>query len=236
MRRNTSRYYVNKPLPFVFSGVINEPKTYGFEGSSNNAGVLEQEHFVESVKLLRAIMPGVKRIAAVFDNASMWDPVKASMKERMQRLTGVEMVAWDTIETFAEYRHRIAVYQGKADAIGLIGIFNFKDDGGKNVPYQDALIVDYGQQQTSGLRLPVDRVYFGTLCAVTVSERDQGLAAGRIARAILFDGKSSSTFPMKPTVKGAPVISLARADKLGIEVKSGLLLAAEVVKKFDWDK
>lgn len=231
-----AKYYVNKTLPFVFSGVNNEPKTYGFAGSSNITGVLEEEHFVESVKLLRAIVPGVKRIAAVFDNASMWDPVKARMKERMQRLPGVEMVAWDTIETFAEYKRKIAEYQGKADAIALIGVFNFKDEGGKNVPYQDVLKWTAENSKLPDFGFWVDRVYFGTLCAVTVSEREQGLAAGRIARAILVDGKSPSGFPMKPTVKGAPVISLARADKLGIKVKSGLLLSAEVVKKFDWDK
>ena len=231
-----ARYYLNKTLPFVFSGVNNEPKAYGFEGSGNITGVLEQEHFVESVTLLRAMVPGVKRIAAVFDNASMWNPVKARMKERMRRLPGMEMVAWDTIQTFAEYKRKIAEYQGNADAIALIGIFNFKDEDGKNVPYQDVLKWTAENSKLPDFGFWVDRVYFGTLSAVTVSEREQGLAAGRIARAILVEGKSPSSFPMKPTVKGAPVISLARADKLGIKVKSGLLLSAEVVKKFDWDE
>ena len=231
-----ARYYLNKTLPFVFSGVNNEPKAYGFEGSGNITGVLEQEHFVESVTLLRAMVPGVKRIAAVFDNASMWDPVKARMKERMRRLPGVEVVSWDTIQTFAEYKRKIAEYQGNADAIALIGIFNFKDEDGKNVPYQDVLKWTAENSKLPDFGFWIDRVYFGTLCAVTVSEREQGLAAGRIARAILVEGKSPSSFPMKPTVKGAPVISLARADKLGIKVKSGLLLSAEVVKKFDWDE
>ena len=231
-----ARYYLNKTLPFVFSGVNNEPKAYGFEGSSNITGVLEQEHFVESVTLLRAMVPGVKRIAAVFDNASMWNPVKARMKERMRRLPGMEMVAWDTIQTFAEYKRKIAEYQGNADAIALIGIFNFKDEDGKNVPYQDVLKWTAENSKLPDFGFWIDRVYFGTLCAVTVSEREQGLAAGRIARAILVEGKSPSSFPMKPTVKGAPVISLARASKLGIKVKSGLLLSAEVVKKFDWEK
>jgi hypothetical protein len=41
---------------------------------------------------------------------------------------------------------------------------------------------------------------------------------------------------MQPTVKGTPVISLARANRLGIKVKSGMLLSAEVIEQFDWDK
>ena len=82
----------------------------------------------------------------------------------------------------------------------------------------------------------IDRVHFGTLGAVTVSEREQGRAAGRIARGILVDGKSPSSFPMVPTTKGLPVISLARAKILGLNLDAELLLTAEVIQKFEWDE
>jgi len=82
----------------------------------------------------------------------------------------------------------------------------------------------------------VDRVHYGTLAAVTVSEREQGLAAGRMARAILVDGRSAASFAMAPTSKGVPVLSLARARKLGLKLNSSTLLAAEVIEKFEWEK
>jgi hypothetical protein len=41
----------------------------------------------------------------------------------------------------------------------------------------------------------------GTLCAVTVSGYEQGLAAGKIARGILVEGKKPSDFPFEPTTK-----------------------------------
>jgi hypothetical protein len=41
---------------------------------------------------------------------------------------------------------------------------------------------------------------------------------------------------MKPTVKGEPVISLARAERLGINIKTGVLLTAEVIEKFKWEQ
>jgi ABC-type uncharacterized transport system substrate-binding protein len=53
-----ARHYLNGKLPFVFSGVNNHPRVYGFDGSSNVTGVLEHEHFAESVKLARKIVPG----------------------------------------------------------------------------------------------------------------------------------------------------------------------------------
>ena len=82
----------------------------------------------------------------------------------------------------------------------------------------------------------IDRVYFGTLCAVTVSEREQGRAAGRLARAILVERRKPSSLSMEPTRKGVPVISLARARKLGIRLDSSVLLSAELIQRFEWDQ
>ena len=229
-------HYINQGLPFVFSGMNKEPKAYGFAGSKNIAGVLEQEHFVESVRLLQAVAPGVKRIAAVFDDAQMWDPVMARMREGLKQLPGVQIVAWDSIRTWEEFQRNMREYPSKADAVALVGIFNFKDAAGKNVPYQDVLKWTAENSTLPDIGFWADRVHFGTLAAVTVSEREQGLAAGRIARAILVEGKSPASFAMNPTLKGLPVISLARANKLGLKVKSGVLLSAEVIEKFEWDR
>jgi ABC-type uncharacterized transport system substrate-binding protein len=50
------------------------------------------------------------------------------------------------------------------------------------------------------------------------------------------EGKSPSSYPVEPTVKGEPVINLARANKLGIKIKSSILLTADVVEEFEWEK
>jgi ABC-type uncharacterized transport system substrate-binding protein len=231
-----ARHYVGSALPIVFSGVNKDPGTYGFTGGRNVSGVLEHEHFVESVRLLRAIAPDAKRIVVVLDDAPMWEPVVARMRAGLGRLPDVSIVAWDVIRTFDEYKRRIEAYPAMADAIALIGIFHFKDSAGRNVPYQEVLRWTAENSKLPDLGFWIDRVHYGTLAAVTVSEREQGLAAGRIARAILGEGKRPSSIPMRPTVKGIPVISLPRAAQLGIRVKSGVLLSAEVVERFEWDK
>jgi ABC-type uncharacterized transport system substrate-binding protein len=216
--------------------VNNHPRVYGFEGSSNVTGVLEYEHFAESVKLARKIVPGAKRIALVFDDAKMWDPVRARIAEAMKQLPDMRIVASDTALSFAEYKHKIKEYQTSADIVGTIGIFNLKDDEGKNVPHQDVLKWTVENSRLPDFAFWVDRVYYGTLCAVTVSEREQGRAAGRIARAILTQGKLPSSFAMSPTLKGMPVVSLARARKLGIRLDSEVLLGAEIIQRFEWDQ
>jgi ABC-type uncharacterized transport system substrate-binding protein len=231
-----TKYYINKDIPFVFSGVNKDPSSYGFAGSRNITGVVEHEHFVESVQTLRKIVPGVRKIAVVFDDAEMWKPVRERMVAANKRLPGVQLGSWNTILTFNDYKRKVKDYHGKADAIALLGIFNFKDGRSSNVPYQEVLQWTAENSSLPDFSFWLDRVHYGTLCAVTVSEHEQGLAAGRIARAILAEGKAPGSFPMNPTVRGLPVVSLARSKKLNLKPPTGLLLSAEVIRKFEWEK
>jgi ABC-type uncharacterized transport system substrate-binding protein len=229
-------HYLNTKMPMVFSGVNADPSVYGYDKASNVTGVLEQEHFAESVKLLRSIVPTAKRIAVVMDDARMWLPVAARMRKDAAAQSDFEVVAWETVLTWEDYQAKVKAYHGKADAIALIGIFNFKDRQGKNVPYQEVLKWTAANSTLPDLSFWIDRVAYGTLAAVTVSEREQGIAAGRLARAILVDKQPPSALPMRPTLKGLPVVSLARANALGLKIRSSVLLSAEVVPAYDWAK
>jgi ABC-type uncharacterized transport system substrate-binding protein len=231
-----ARHYLNQPLPFVFSGVNADPANYGFVGSKNVTGVVEQEHFVESVKLLRRMVPNARRIALLFDDAKMWEPVRARIVEAMSQLPDMKIVASDVVPTFADYQRKIREYQHSADVVGTIGIFNLKDKNGKNVPYQTVQQWTVENSTLPDFAFWVDRVHYGTLCAATVSEREQGRAAGRIARAILTEGRPPASFAMVPTAKGLPVINLARARKLGLRVDAELLLSAEVIQGYEWEQ
>jgi ABC-type uncharacterized transport system substrate-binding protein len=50
---------------------------------------------------------------------------------------------------------------------------------------------------------------------MAISELEQGRAAGRLAHAILVEGKFPSALPIRSAVKGRPAINLARAKQLG---------------------
>lgn len=230
------RHFLNGRLPFVFSGVNADPAAYGFRGSQNVAGVLEQEHFVESVRLIRRMVPGARRIALVFDDARMWDAVRERIARAMTQLPDMQIVASDRLLTFADYKNKMREYQKSADIVGTLGIFNLKDEHGRNVTYQEVQKWTVENSKLPDFAFWIDRVHYGTLGAVTVSEREQGRAAGRIAREILVSGKSPAGFDMLPTTKGLPVINLARARQLGINPDADLLLTADVIQKYEWDK
>jgi ABC-type uncharacterized transport system substrate-binding protein len=228
--------YVNTDTPFVFSAVNASPETYGFEGSTNVTGVLEQEHFVQTMQLLKEVAPNVKKIAVVFDEDATWPPVLERMQAKQNQLPDLKFISWDTIHTFEEYKQKMAEYQTTVDAVGLIGVLRFKDAKGENVPFEDVLHWTAENSKLPDFSFWENRVSNGTLCAMTVSGYEQGLAAGKMARGILVEGKSPASFPMEPTVKGEPLVSLARAKKLGISIDSDILLTAKVLEKFDWEK
>jgi len=228
--------YVNGAIPFVFSAVNAAPEDYGFAGSSNITGVLEQEHFLQTMWLLKEIAPGVKKVAVVVDKSPMWGPVLERMKSKQGQLPKLEFTSWDVIETFDEFKEKMATYQNTVDAVGLLGIFQFKDANGENVDYREVLRWVCDHSSLPDFSYWKDRITYGTLCAVTVSAYEQGLAAGKIARGILVEGKSPASYAMQTTAKGEPAVSLARARKLGLKVKSDILLTAEITKAFEWEK
>ena len=235
VQKYVGEYYNNYDLVHVFSAVNEAPEVYHYDEAANVAGVMEIEHFVESVKLLKQIVPDAKKIAAVFDDSPMWVPVIARMKAKLAQVPEVEFIAWDTILTFDEYKKKMKEYHSKADAVALIGIFSFKDAKGQNVTYQEVLKWTAENSRLPDFSFWKDRATFGTLCVVSVSGYEQGLAAGKIAWEILVNGKKPSEIEMKPTTKGEPIINLARAKKLGLNVKSDVLLSTQVMNKFEWE-
>lgn len=222
------KYYANQKLPFVFSGVNADPAQPGFVHGQNIAGVLEEEHFVETVKLLKQIVPKVEKIAVIYDDDPTWPGVLARMKKSLAQLQDIKIISWDLIHTYEQFKQRITELQKKADAICLLGIFTFKDDHGKNVSYKEVLRWVMDHSAVPDFSFWEDRISYGTLCVVNVSEYEQGLAAGLIARGILLEGRSPASYPMVPTVKGIPMINLFRAKKLGINIKTGVLLSVMV--------
>jgi ABC-type uncharacterized transport system substrate-binding protein len=230
-----TQHYINQQLPFVFSGVNADPSQYGFVGSRNIAGVLEEEHFVETVKLLKQIVPSARKIAVIYDDDPTWPGVLARMKKNLTKLPEITIISWDLIKTFEQFKHRMRELQKQADAICLLGIFSFKDGQGQNVSYKEVLRWVMDHSSVPDFSFWMDRISYGTLCVVNVSEYEQGLAAGRLARGILLEGRSPASYPMEPTVKGIPMINLLRAKKLGINIKSGILLSVVVEDKVKED-
>ncbi|MDX1425471.1 MAG: ABC transporter substrate binding protein, partial [Kiloniellales bacterium] len=122
--------------------------------------------------------------------------------------------------------------QDKVDAIGILGIFTYTDQQGNNVLYGDVLRWTADNSRLPDFSFWLDRVDYGTLCAVGVSGYQQGYVAGGLARRILVNGEKPSAIPMRPTMKGEPWVNLARMRRLDLPYRSTPLLSSRVVTTF----
>ena len=222
-------------LPLVFSGVNRSLADHGLSGAPNVTGVLEREHVVETLRLLKGVAPRVRRLAVVSDGASYWDTVIGRVRERLAQVDGVVLARLDRVSSFAEYQQRLRDCEKDVDAVLHLGILTLTGNDGATVPHQivQRWVADH-------IRLPdasfwIDRVHHGTLASVTVSEMAQGRAAGRLARAILHEARTPISLPVEATTKGRPALCLARARQLGLKPPSSLLLSSEVVRRYAWD-
>ena len=226
--------HINTNTPMVFSGVNKNPEDYGFNNAKNVTGVLEREHFVETVHLLQNIAPGIRRLAIISDDGPQFTPMLQRIQDNRGRIPGVQITATDIVRNYADFQKKVLSYQDQADAILLLGIFTLRDEKGVSVPYPEVLRWMAENSKLPDCSFWIDRIFHGTLTAMTVSEHAQGFAAGQLARAILIEKRPPASLPMKPTTKGHPAISLARARQLGLKIKSTQLLTAEVIPNYQW--
>lgn len=222
-------------LPLVFSGVNRTLAEHDLADAPNVTGVLEREHVAETMRLLRTLAPNVKRLAVLSDGAGYWDTVIGRVRERLAAVDGLELVRVDRVARFAEYQQRLRQLAREVDAVLQLGILTLAGDDGTTVPYQQVQ-----RWVVENVALPdasfwIDRIHHGTLVSVTVSELEQGRAAGRLARAILHEGRTPLSLPVQATTKGRPALCLPRARQLGLQPSSSLLLSAEVVRRYAWD-
>lgn len=222
-------------VPVVFSGVNRDLADHGLSGAPNVTGVLEREHVVETLRLLRALAPKVRRLAIISDEAAYWNTVIGRVRERLAQVDGLVLTCLDRVSRYADYQRVLRRYEQEADAVLHLGIFTLQDEQGRSVPYQQVQ-----RWVAENSRLPdasfwIDRVHHGTLASMTVSETAQGQAAGRLARAVLHEGRPPMSLPVQVTTKGLPAICLPRARQLGLKPSSTLLLSSEVVRRYAWD-
>lgn len=230
-----ARPLAGQALPIVFSGVNRSLADHGLTGAPNVTGVLEREHVAETLRLLQALVPGVRRLAIVSDRANYWDTVIARVRSQLSQVPTMSLQSVRRMDRYADFQRAVLACEGEADAVLYLGVLTLTGADGGNVPHQ---VVQRWAAENS--RLPdasfwLDRVRHGNLASVTVSEVEQGRAAGLLARAILREGRAPVSLPVAPTTKGHPAISLARARQLGLPVKSSLLLASEVLRQYAWD-
>ncbi|MGB1110872.1 MAG: ABC transporter substrate-binding protein [Gammaproteobacteria bacterium] len=231
-----SKRYVGSDLPIVFSAINRDPSEYDFLGAKNVTGILEHEHFGPTINLLRRLAPDVRKIAVFVDADPTWKGVMGRMRSQLRSIPNLEVTDWLLVRDFEAFKEKVLTLQDKVDAIAPLGIFNFKDAEGRDVDYETVLKWLAYNSKLPDFAFWSTRVERGTLCAVSVSGYEQGFNAGSMAKRILVEGVSPGAISVRPTHKGEPMISLARARKLGLNPSVEVLLNVNTKTDFIWDR
>ena len=214
------------PPYFVFSGVNSEPAQYGFP-AVNVTGVLERPNVVESIELLQKIRPEVKRLLVLADKSETTDPLIAYCKTLKLPVT---VVAYEQPLTLEAWKAVLEQYHTQVDAVGLYVIRTIARSTAdpSKVPEQELVGMINEQYKLPTVGFYDSAAESGILCGVTVSMKEQGRAAGQIARELL-EGKKPGDFAIKPTDHGRIQLNLRTAEQLGIQIPYGMIKRADVV-------
>lgn len=225
VKQNMSR---NGAPAFVFGGVNAEISDYGFP-RKNVTGVLERPNIRESIELLQKIVPTVKRIVFLSDKSKTTDLfVKYSKTLDLP----VEILGYEQPRTLKEWQSVVTTYRDKADAFGVYLLRTIGDDSNPDHHVPETELIEFlnahGKLPTVGFFDTAAKS--GLLCGISVSMKEQGYAAGLMARALL-EGTQIADLKIQPTSKGRILLNLKTAERLGIKIGWNIISRADEVVK-----
>ncbi|MCP4692692.1 MAG: hypothetical protein GY859_31920 [Desulfobacterales bacterium] len=222
-------YAGKKDAPiFVFGGVNADPAKYGFP-AENVTGVLERPNVRESIELLQKIVPDVKKMVILSDKS----PTTDSFCDYSKKLElPVEVLAYEQPRTFAEWKAAIGKYADRVDGFGIYVIRTIQRSREDKTHVHESELMAYLNEnyKTPSVGFFDSAARAGVLCGISVSMKEQGYAAAKIAAAIL-KGARPADFTVAPTSKGRILLNLKTAEKLGVQVRYRIIRnAVEVIK------
>jgi ABC-type uncharacterized transport system substrate-binding protein len=213
--------YLDTAVPVVFWGFNDNPVKYGLVDTAsrpghNVTGVYQSGYYVESLQLLKAIVPGVRTIAVLSDDTPSGRTHYKAI-EYLARTGGLPLKLAETVATndYELWKQKALELQKKVDAFYVVQYAGLKDRLGNHVP-----IKEVSNWYRAHIMIPeASRGHFvteGLLCAADDSGYKQAFEAVSMAHDILSKGVNPATYPTRTATRGALIVNRARAKELGI--------------------
>jgi ABC-type uncharacterized transport system substrate-binding protein len=215
------RQFLDTKTPMVFWGFNDSPVKYSLVDTAarpghNVTGVYQSGYYLETLRLLMALSPGVKTIAVLTDETvSGRTHSKALQYLALNGELPVALV--DTVATndYEVWKAKALELQSRVDAFYVVSFAGLKNGKGVAVPVRDV-----AAWYVSSITIPeATRGHYvreGLLCAADDSGYKQAYEAVGIAHDILEKGAVPATYPARTPSRGALMVNRARAASLGI--------------------
>lgn len=234
--------FLDTQIPIVFWGVNSTPVKYGLVDTierpgHNVTGVYQPGFFIESLKLLKQIVPTVKTFAVISDDSKTgkanYKHVTFLAQKGVLPLKLVEVVATNDFEL---WKKKALELQKNVDAFFIGHYASFKDKNGNYVKPEEAV-----KWYITHINIPeamTERQFVkqGILCTADDSGFKQGFEAVVIAHDILARGANPATYAPRAPKRGALIVNKQRARMLGITLTEkmgieGYIEEAEALRK-----
>jgi len=128
--------FINKKLPFVFTGINEDPKVYNMP-AKNITGVIERKLIPGTIELLKKLDPSVKTIAIISDKSPT---SQATVRRFTKENFPVEIYEVFETNNYDEWKRFVKKIQTEVDALGIYLYFTLeKIDSEESVPHNQVL-------------------------------------------------------------------------------------------------
>ena len=227
--------FLDTKVLIIFWGVNNTPVKYGLvdqvdKPGHNVTGVYQPGYYLESLQLLKKIVPSAKTFAVLTDDSTAG---RSHFKEieHLARQKALPLKLVDTVVTgdYEVFKARILELQTRVDAFFVAQYSSLMDKNGSNVAAHDI-----ASWYLTNVRIPETAeqgqfVRQGMLCGADDSGYNQGYEAVQVAHDILVTGANPAAYPVRAPKRGALMVNRERAKMLGIH----LLPAMGIEEYFD---
>lgn len=213
--------FMDTTIPMVFWGFNDSPVKYGLVETAdrpghNVTGVYQKGYYLESLLLLKAIVPTIKTFAILTDDSPSGRAHRKGI-EFLARKGVFPVRLVDTVVTndYELWKRRALELQKKVDAFFVAQYSTLKDAQGNQVPN---LVV--ARWYLENIKIPEATLGFivkqGLLCGADDSGYKQAYEAVRIAHDIWEEVAMPATYPIRAPKRGALRANRERATMLGI--------------------
>ena len=231
-----TKRHPEKKLPFVFSGVNLNPTVYKPIESLEMpggpiTGALERVPYYEAFSLGKRISLSASKIVLLADPSPSSTLAVSAFKERYQdKVTDspLEVIDYIQVETFKEWKEKVAEYQTKADFIGVLNYHQLRAENGEVVPAPEVIDWTIHNNKLPELGLIATYAEDGLLAATGVSYYKTGIYVGVVGGEILA-GSDPATIPIVDPKAVDIAFNLERAEMLGMKISATELVEADEV-------
>jgi len=218
--------FINKKLPFVFTGINEDPQKYGMP-AKNITGVLERNLINGTIGLLRELDPSIQSIAIITDNSTTSNAATTRFTQDNFPVTLKKVYSFDYYD---DWKSTVKELNEEVDALGIYMYFTLKEEGSeRNIPSDEVLRWTINNTSLPTFSFEEFSVKNGVLCGETQSGYEHGKEAALMAEDIL-KGTNPHELPLRIPTMGTMLINKRTADKLHISIPDELQQKAKIIE------